>query len=90
MATEAGLQAAPGNLSQGSLALQHMFQLILLNCSETQKLQLAKVFSQHSIDQILRWAKVYSSRCELVENIFHQPAYPRQPRHFSGSLPPSC
>jgi hypothetical protein len=65
------LQPVPGNLSDGSLALRHTFQVIDLNCSETQKLQLAKVFSQISIDQILCWANMHSSRCESVENIFH-------------------
>src|SRR5271155_4829695 len=72
MATEAGprpLQPIPCGLSEGSLALWHTLQAIYLNSSETQKLQLAKVFSQYSIDQILGWAKVYSSRCESVENI---------------------
>jgi hypothetical protein len=75
MATEAGprlLQPIPCNLSEGSLALWHTLQPIYLNCSETQKLQLAKVFSQFSIDQILWWAKVYSSRRESVENILRQ------------------
>src|ERR1700739_4745461 len=72
MATETSpqpLQPITYNLSEGSLALWHTLQPIYLNCSETQKLQLAKVFSQFSIDQILCWAKVYSSRCESVENI---------------------
>jgi hypothetical protein len=71
MATEAGprpLQPVPCNLSEGSLALWHTLQPIYLNCTETQKLQLAKVFSQFSIDQILCWAKVYSSQCESAEH----------------------
>ena len=72
MATEAcprPLQLIPYNLSEGSLALWHTLQPIYLNCTETQKLQLAKIFSQFSIDQILSWANMYSSRCESIENI---------------------
>jgi hypothetical protein len=91
MAAEAGsqpLQPVPGNLSEGSVELQRTLQVICLNCSEAQILELANVFSQHSIDQILRWAKVYSSRCESVEIIFHQSPYTRLPRQSSGSFPP--
>jgi hypothetical protein len=88
MAAESGsqpLQPVPGNLSEGSLALQLTFQLISLKCSETQKLELAHVLNQHSIDQILCW--VYSSRCESVEIILHQSAYTGLPRQSSGSFP---
>src|ERR1700733_10312916 len=81
MATEAGprpLQPVPCNPSEGSLALGLTLQFIYLNCPETQKLQLAKVFSQFSIDQILCWAEENNPRCESVENISiseHTPDY---------------